>query len=447
MQGPLACLRPRSPARARSARWSWRARSAPGVLVLAALAVLSGCGSTLRATPAAHVAADPDPTPASAPSSCSTAVLATLTSVLERVYREGVHSERTASAEYLITHSTALRAAVEHGDRRAARAAALMLLKTGHLTNVTVRRANQTLVDVGGPALAPLHGELAGASGAPIAHYITSVWADEGFLAESGGITQGLIALRANGRIVADSPHLPPGALPDAGTLTGAGVTYRYTSFPVEAYPSGAMRVYVLMAAPAIARLCGPTPQGTQINTLQRVAVEIYNAEIGHKALAQVRRVQRNSPLLQAVAHREPEAARLAIDALLNQHIVRLRVSTAGQLLSDVGGPYVLGPVSAPLRLGGQQIGSLTLSIQDDEGYLRLARRLAGLDVLMYENPAHPQLVKDSLGPMPGPALAAVPASGPFRYHGRSFDVFTIHAQAFPSGGLVIRVLIPLPYG
>ncbi len=44
----------------------------------------------------------------------------------------------------------------------------------------------------------------------------------------------------------------------------------------------------------------------------------------------------------------------------------------------------MLAPVTAPLRQGGRTIGSFTLSIQDDEGYKRLANRLAGLDVLMY---------------------------------------------------------------
>jgi hypothetical protein len=59
------------------------------------------------------------------------------------------------------------------------------------------------------------------------------------------------------------------------------------------------------------------------------------------------------------------------------------------------------------------------LSIQDDEGYLRLAKRLAGLDVLMYMGP---RLVKNSLGP----ASTGVPAEGTYRYRGR---VSRIHAQ------------------
>jgi hypothetical protein len=445
VETPLAVRRSRSASPLRVAGRALRGHGVRGVAALASLAVLAGCGSTLDAAPAANVSAADPPSP-SVPAACTKAVLGTLTTVLERVYREGVASERTASAEYLIANSGALRTAVERGERGAARAAARALLATGHMTNVTVMRGSQTFVEVGGPALAPLHGTLTGANGAPIASYVASVWADNGFLTEAGGITQGLVALRENARGVGGSPALPAHALPDAGELTRGGVPYRFTSFPVAAFPAGSLRAYLLMPTRTVASLCGSTTQDTTVNTLRRVAELIYSAEIGRSAQIQVRRVQRNKALLEAVAHREPEAARLAIDALLNEHIVRLRVTTDGKLLSDVGGPYVLAPVSAPLRLGGHTIGTLTLSIQDDEGYLRLARRLAGLAVLMYMDPSHPQLVKDSLGPAPGPALADVPASGAYRYEGRSFRVFTLTPEAFPSGPLAIRVLVPLPY-
>jgi hypothetical protein len=372
-------------------------------------------------------------------------VLGTLASVLERVYHEGVSSERTGSAQYMVTHSAALREAVESGNKAAARAAAKKLLGTGHLTDLRVMRGTRTFLNVGGAARTPLRGTLTGAGGAPIGSYVTSVWADNGFLIEAGGITQGLVVLRADGRSIGGSPPLAAGTLPAEGTLTRENVPYDYTSFPAETYPSGAARVYLLIPTGSISRLCGGTSQDTIVNTLERVADLIYAGEIGLSAQKQLRRVQRNKALLEAVANREPAATRLAIDALLNEHIVRLRVSAGGQLLSDVGGPYVLGPVSAPLRLDGHTIGSFVLSIQDDEGYLRLAKRLAGLDVLMYMNAAH-QLVKDSLGPAPGPALATVPASGAFSYEGRAFRVFTVHAKAFPAGPLTIRVLVPLPY-
>ena len=118
--------------------------------------------------------------------------------------------------------------------------------------------------------------------------------------------------------------------------------------------------------------------------------------------------MQADQRLLRAVAAGDRPATKAAIEALLTEHIVRLRVSSRTGLSVDVGGPFVLAPVTAPLRLGGRTIGSMVLSIQDDEGYLRLTKRLAGLRVLMYMDPAHPRLVKNSLGPAPG----TVPASG-----------------------------------
>jgi len=412
-------------------------------------AVLAGCGTSSQE---ARVMGVVGPQPASVPSSCSTAVLGTLSSVLQRVYREGVHGERIGSAEYLIGHSEALRAAVESANKPAARAAAHALLATGHMTDISITREGRPFIEVGGPALAPLQGTLTGANGAQIATYMASVWADNGFLIEGEGITQGLVALRAGQRTIGGghgARALGTATLANEGTLSFEHVGYSYTSFPAQAYPSGALRVYLLVPISTTLALCGATRQDTIVNTLRRVAALIYSGEMGQAAHKQVRRVQHNRALLTAVAHKEPAATEAAIKTLLNEHIVRLRVSAGGQLLSDVGGPYVLAPVSAPLRLNGRTIGSFVLSIQDDEGYLRLTRRLAGLDVLMYMSLSPggpPQLVKDSLGPAPGPALSAVPASGPFRYEGRSFRVFTVHAKAFPSGALTVRVLVPLPY-
>jgi hypothetical protein len=405
------------------------------VLALAAT-VLAGCGSSPRDGPGAHANS------ALATVDCPVAVVQTVGHVLARVYREGVSSERTATAKHLIETSAPLREAVERGDARAAAAAANALLKTGHATNLRIESAGRKLIDVGGPALAPLTGTLTGVAGTPIAAYTTSVWTDRGFLDEARGVAEGLIALRADGRSVDGSLKLTPGSLPNEGTLTRGRVLYSFTSFPAESYPSGALRVYVLRSARSTAALCGHSNDDTVVNTLHRVANLIYAAETGARREEQVKRIQRNRPLLEAVARRDPLATEAAIHVLLRQHVVRMRVSAGGRLLADVGGPYVLAPVTAPLRLGGHTIGTVELSIQDDEGYLRLARRLAGMRVLMYMNPAHPTLVKNSLGPEPG----AVPAGGLYSYRGGTFHVFTVHAKAFPSGPLTIRVLVPIPY-
>jgi hypothetical protein len=173
---------------------------------------------------------------------------------------------------------------------------------------------------------------------------------------------------------------------------------------------------------------------------MARVAQLIYVGETGPRTRPQVRRVEHDAALLSAVAARNIHAIRVADAELLSQHIVRLRVlAPDGSLLADIGGPYVLAPVPGILRQGGHRIGSFVLSIQDDEGYMRLTRRLAGLRVLMFMGST---LVKNSLGPEPGD----VPASGAYSYRGARYQVVTIHAHAFPSGPLTIRVLVPLPF-
>jgi hypothetical protein len=416
------------------------------VLVLA----LAAGGAALKESNSAHAsstarASGTGQASATTAAGCPSTVLSTLSSVLQRVYREGVSSERTASAEAMVEGSPALRAAVEVGNAKAARAAAKALTATGHLTNLEVTRNGHTLVSVGGPALAPLHGTLKNAAGAKIADYVLSVWADSGFAAEGSGVAEGLVDLRtAGGHSIAGSAELPDGALAAEGTITRHEADYQYTSFKAQSYPSGKpLSVYLLKPLTAVQGLCGASAEDTAVNTLSSVANLIYEGEAGSRTGVQVARVQHDRALQLAVAQHDASATRAAIISLLNHHIVRLRVSDTKGLLSDVGGPYVLAPVTAPLRANGHRIGSFVLSIQDDEGYLRLTRRLAGLDVLMYMNGKGGQrLVKNSLGPYPG----NVPASGDFTYHGHSFRVITVHAKAFPSGPLTIRVLIPIPY-
>jgi hypothetical protein len=406
------------------------------IVLLAAVSALTGCGKSGAGSSAQTAAVAGAP---AGPATCAATVLAALGHVARRIYHQGVSSERTGAAAHAIAASSGLREAVEGANPAAVRTAARALVAGGRMTNLRVTAGGRVLADAGGPAVAPLHGKLLGSSGRPIGSYIASVWADEGLIAETNGVTGGRIALRVGGRSVGGSLALPAGALAPEGTLTLGGRRYQYTSFPGHVYPSGAMRVYLLRSIASTSPLCGSSPEDTVVHTLAHIASLIYAGEAGARTLPQIRRVQQDQALLHAVAARDPAATKAAVEALLTEHIVRLRVKAGGSLLTDVGGPFVLAPVSAPLRLQGRTIGSVVLSIQDDEGYLRLTKRLAGLRVLMYMNS---QLVKNSLGPSPG----TVPASGSYEYRGHSFRVFTVNARAFPSGPLTIRVLIPMPY-
>jgi hypothetical protein len=425
--------------------WAIGRRLATALALLAAaglLAALSGCGSGLRDAAGDDARADVD---AVTHTSCASTVLQTLGTVAERVYRQGIYSERTISALHMVRSSRALRTAVQAGDASGALAAARALIATRHLTSLRVVSGGRVLVDAGGAALAPLTGTL-DIAGRPVASFQTSVWADTGLIDEIDGIAEGKAVLRSAGGPVAAQQDLagavalPRGRLPAQGTFSRGRAEYQFTSFAASAYPAGdPLRVYLLRTISSTANLCGPSAEDTAYDTLSHIARQIYAGEVGPRTVAQIDRVQGNAALLRAVARRDPNATRTAIDALLHQHIVRLRVSAGGRLLADVGGPYVLAPVTAPLRLHGRQIGSFVLSIQDDEGYKRLANRLAGLQVLMYMGP---RLVKSTLGPSPGP----IPASGTLTYRGRRFRAYTFAAEAFPSGPLRITVLMALPY-
>jgi len=414
---------------------------ARGAAAVALLAAVAGCGASSAKHVATSAEAPSEQQSAAVPAGCTAVVMKTLGRVVERIYHEGVKSQRTASARSIVDHTPALTAAVEAGDATATRAAARTLLATGHLTNLRVIAGGRTLVDLGGPAITPLRGTIANARGEAIASYLASVWSDEGFMAEVGGAIEGFSALRQGARSAPGSFALPTGPLADSGTLTSGGVSYGYTSITGEAFPAGRLRIYLLRAASTTTGLCRHSSEATITAVLHHIANLIYDDERGPPARRQVARVERNAALLAAVSARQPAATEEAIKALLNHHIVRLRVySRGGELLGDVGGPYVLAPVHGTLREDGRTIGTFVLSVQDDEGYEKLTKRLEGLAVLVNMNG---QIVKNSLGPV---AWAEVPANGNYSYRGKRYHVFTVHAEAFPSGPLTIRVLVPEPY-
>jgi hypothetical protein len=140
------------------------------------------------------------------------------------------------------------------------------------------------------------------------------------------------------------------------------------------------------------------------------------------------------------VAAGDPVAARAAVRSIVfnHLHIVRLRVIHDGRVLSDVGGPFVLAPISGNLRLHGRLVGRYVLSIQDDVGYVKLAGRLAGLQVVMRSGGRQ---VMSSLSPASG----SIPRQGTLTFAGVTYVTHTIDGVAFPSGPLQIYLLARRP--
>jgi hypothetical protein len=105
-------------------------------------------------------------------------------------------------------------------------------------------------------------------------------------------------------------------------------------------------------------------------------------------------------------------------------HVVRVRATTAdGRLVGDVGGPFVLAPASTVVREpDGRVVGRVTLSVQDDTGYMKLIRRFTGFGVIM----------RTATGDVPGSS----PAGG-------DPPTFGFTATASPDGALNVGLVSP----
>src|SRR6185312_15823401 len=162
---------------------------------------------------------------------------------------------------------------------------------------------------------------------------------------------------------------------------------------------------------------CPANPALARSAVLGRVGERIYEAEKDSPVVAAtVRRMENTAAFKAAVARHDAAATRRAILGFFAAHIhvVRVRVLVAGKLLVDEGGPYALAPVSGTLRSGGRVIGTFVTAIQDDAGYLKLARLFTGADVLMRVGS------KQVMGTLrPGPAQ--LPDDGTVEYRGRTY--------------------------
>jgi hypothetical protein len=173
------------------------------------------------------------------------------------------------------------------------------------------------------------------------------------------------------------------------------------------------------------------------------VGERLLRDERGSAATARALRVVAGDRrFVRAVATDDPAALRPGIVRFFREpalHVVRMRAVTAnGRLVDDVLGPYVLAPASATLRSRGRAIGRVTLSIQDDTGYIKLMRRFADADALPGRPPGRCSAA---------PSRRARPSSRGSVTYRRTYLVFAFPARAFPSGRLRISLLVPAATG
>jgi hypothetical protein len=376
---------------------------------------------------------------------CADIAAATLGEVGERIYAESSHGANVGEALARVRASTALASAISAGDATATREALDGLL-ANQIARIEIVVHGKVLASAGsGSAIAPVRGSIPGTG----ASFVVSTQSAQSYLSVTQQVTGAEVLLYgASGRLagaVGSSPAAgaAANAVPHDGAVTYAGGHYQAHSIAGTTYPSGPLRIVLLVPRSAIR--CPKRLAETKLDTLGHVGERIYEEEAGSPYVqATLRHIEADEPLQQAVASRDTEAIRAAIVGLFAAHIhvVRVRVyasepSGAQRFLYDLGGPYVLAPVHGVVRSGGKLVGRFSFAIQDDAGYMKLAQRFTGADVLMRVGPRSEKQVIGTLDPGP----AHVPDRGAVSYRGAHFAAYSFSGVAFPSGPLRISLL------
>jgi hypothetical protein len=193
------------------------------------------------------------------------------------------------------------------------------------------------------------------------------------------------------------------------------------------------------------ATACGKAAPEVLAQTIGWVASRIYTGEVHSSETIKDRlQVETYPPLLRAVAKGSLAAIKAAVTSLVysHTHIVRLRVLAGKKLLADVGGPYILAPLSGTLSPHGHTIGRYVMSVQDDVGYVKIETRFIGAPVVLRTGARNVPI--EGLV-TPGPVK--IPEHGPVTYKHVIYQAYSFEANRFPKGPLHISVLVPLPAG
>ncbi len=222
-------------------------------------------------------------------------------------------------------------------------------------------------------------------------------------------------------------------ALLALAALIGLGAALGVARSPAPSPPSA--------ATPAP---CGSASTATLAGVYSEVAQRIYNGELrGYEVGADIARITGSRELLSALAGSNQAAIHAAVHRIVytpHWHIVRLRVLRGGRVLADVGGPYIIAPVSGPLRWHGRTVGTFVTSVQDDIGYVKLVSRFTGVPIDLYRNGS---FLMGTLRPAP----AGVRDGQFVTVGGKSFEAHVLRTRAFPTGMLAAVLFVPRASG
>ncbi len=182
------------------------------------------------------------------PGSPSETRVETLGHVGERIYQEELHSPTVVATLHHVEHSAAFQHAVAAGDAAATRAAIVGFFEQHiHVVRVRVTVGSRLLVDEGGPyVLAPVHGAVR-SGGRIVGHFEMAIQDDAGYLKLAHLFTGAEVLMRTGGRQVVGTLSPGPATVPDRGAVSYRGRSYEAYSFTGEAFPTGPLRISLLL--------------------------------------------------------------------------------------------------------------------------------------------------------------------------------------------------------
>jgi hypothetical protein len=223
----------------------------PVALVALALAALPGGSLAATSLPAAPPAAEQ---PATACGAGAPEVLATSAgTVAERIYASEVKSSEVLGDKHQIESDGPLLSAMAGGDAAAIKAAVHTLVYSHtHIVRLRVSRGSVLFADDGGPyILAPVSGRLR-SHGKEIGHFVFSVQDDLGYVKLETRFVGAPLVMRTDAGNVPIEGLVAPGpdTIPDHGPVAYRGTGYEAYSFKADAYPSGRLRISLLLPLP-----------------------------------------------------------------------------------------------------------------------------------------------------------------------------------------------------
>lgn len=176
----------------------------------------------------------------------------TLGETAMNIYREEQSGATTRAVVRDFERSRAFQQAVASDDPTAAREVIDAFFKTTlHVVRVRATLGEKLVVDVGGPhVLAPIRGDVRGANGRVVGHFLLSVQDDLGYVILTHRFTGAQVFLYedpAHPEEIVGSASPAPLSVPTRGVVVYDGVRYRAFSFNARAFPKGQLRVSLLI--------------------------------------------------------------------------------------------------------------------------------------------------------------------------------------------------------